>query len=284
MRQGPGAPSRPTWAEVHSPHTPRERGPLLCRLGPPAPTPGLAPFSPACPSSQFTEGPHLPRPPGRWVRVSGHMCLVPRGQAGGLGDEGAQAAAHLPAAPHHPDRLFCELEQVGGLQTPVGWAGLPSAREQTRVLTVALGLSPAAPASIHPLSSLPACPSPASGLSCPSFLGCCPGVSQGSGLAARPLPRPASTLPASWVLPLAPLGTCFQVRPVFTAHRLGSTWADTMSGGARRLCFPIATSLTQHSCAGAAPHSCTCSPVPAQRCSWAACPALEQRGWPRGRS
>lgn len=213
------------------------------------------------------------------------MCLVPLGQAGGLGDEGAQATAHLPAAPHHPDRLFCELEQVGGCTDPRGVGRPPKRlRADQRPHCGPGPLSPAAPASVHPLSSLPACPSPASGLSCPSFLGCCPGVPQGSGLAARPLPRPASMLPASWVLPLAPLGTCFQVRPVFTAHRLGSTWADTMSGGARRLCFPIASSLTQHSCAGAAPHSCMCSPVPAQRCSWAACPSLEQRGWPGGRS
>lgn len=170
-------------------------------MGPPAPTPGLAPFSPACPSSQLTEGPHLPCPPGRWVRVSGHMGFVPWGQAGGLGDEGAQAAAHLPAAPHHPDRLFCELEQVGGCTDPRG-AGRPPKRPRAdpRPHCGPGPLSPAAPASIHPLSSLPARPSPASGLSCPSFLGCCPGVPRGPGHYPGPPPRCQPRGSCHWLL------------------------------------------------------------------------------------
>ena len=113
------------------------------------------------------------------------------------------------------------------MQTPVGQAGLPGTREQTRVLTVALGLSPQLlpPPSVH-MRPIPACPSPAPPPPPPPTAPGCPALFPGVLF-----PGPASTPPAWRVLPLPPVGAGFQVRPVFTAHRLGPTGAGSTRGG-----------------------------------------------------
>ena len=111
---GPRTPSRLTSSEAHALHTPRERawflrGSLSPNRGLQRPPPqGWVPSSPASPAHPpptHRGAPACPvclagvpgAEPG--LNVSGQVSSTPRGQVGGLGEEGAQATAHLPAAP-----------------------------------------------------------------------------------------------------------------------------------------------------------------------------------------
>ena len=140
----------------------------------------------------LTSSQRAPPPLSAWqvgLGLSWSQCLrasVLRAPRAGwwVGRRGSPACCPPPCSTS-PDTLFCELEQVRGLCRPP-WGG--RAREQTRILNVALGLSPwlLLPPSVH-VHSLPPCPSPR-----PGCLALFPGELSSSSSWVRP-GRQAST-------------------------------------------------------------------------------------------
>lgn len=74
VRQGPGAPSRLTWAEAHSPHTPRE-GAAPLWVGATRHSPGLLPSQLHTLPHQLTEGPTSPVRLAVGLGLSWSQCL-----------------------------------------------------------------------------------------------------------------------------------------------------------------------------------------------------------------
>lgn len=142
------------------------------------------------------------------------MC--PRAGRWVEGREPRSGLSSHPPSPQHPSRqatfpsaLLCKW----GGQDPSGTRGPPVRWEQSHGLMEATCASALLSCSHPPpgcSAFLPGClpypPAPTAAL--PACTNCCPEAPQGSGLAAGPLPRGTSTLPASRVCPQGPAWVC----------------------------------------------------------------------------